>query len=145
MEEEAQINSTHHQRTRLEQANAAVLDAIGNQIVCIIGKDADTGVHLLRSSSFSLLDLLMRYDSNRQWLGILERHGYLNNFINDFERQDPLLAYEARWLLFSFFFLPLFVCLFVRACVRAISCFVSLLVCLSVFFSSFFDCLIVCL
>jgi hypothetical protein len=38
----------------------------------------------------------MKYDSTHQWLTTIERQGYLKNFIFDFARQDPLLAYVMK-------------------------------------------------
>jgi hypothetical protein len=85
------ITSLHNQWLRLEQENVRILDSTGLQLLQIVSKDADSGVHLNRTSAFALLDLLMRYDRNHHYLNFLDRQGYIQNYIADFGRQDFLL------------------------------------------------------
>jgi hypothetical protein len=91
LDQEAKITSIHNQWTRLEQENARILDSTGLQLLQIVSKDADSGVHLNRTSAFALLDLLMRYDRNHHYLNFLDRQGYIQSYIADFGRQDFLL------------------------------------------------------
>jgi hypothetical protein len=91
IQQDAKITSLHNQWTRLEHENARILDATGLQLMQIVSKDADSGVHLNRTSAFALLDLLMRYDRNHHYLNFLDRQGYIQNYIADFARQDFLL------------------------------------------------------
>lgn len=77
---------------------------MGPQLIQIVAKDADSGVHLNRSSAFALLDLLMRFDVNHHYLNFIDRQSYLQNYIADFARQDHLLMYSFKFILFHLFF-----------------------------------------